>query len=63
MGEFDMPVILGDKFFGKVGSVGAGFNSGVDVGAEEGDEVKDGFRIVGNGLIRENRPFVIRDTD
>ena len=63
MGETDRPLVFRDKFFGKVCRAGAGFDGGVDVVAEGSDEAKDGFGIIGNGLIDENLPLWIHDAD
>jgi len=41
MGEFDLPALAGNEFFGKVGNTGAGFDSGGDVVAERGDNAED----------------------
>ena len=47
MGEFDVPVVLGDEFFGKVRYAHAGFNGGGDVVAEGSDEAKNGSKSLG----------------
>ena len=63
MGKFDVPVVLGNEFFDKVCRPDAGFDGNENVVAEGGDDTKDGFGIVGDGLIGENRPLLIHDAD
>ena len=46
VGEFDVPLVLSDEFFGKVGGTGARFDGSGDVVAEGSDDAKDGGRIV-----------------
>jgi hypothetical protein len=59
---------LRDKFFGTVllgvgGNTGAGFDGGGDVVAEGSDDAKNGFGIVGDGLISENFSLLVHDAD
>jgi hypothetical protein len=63
MGELDRPLTLNDQFLGKVCSSRAGFDGNVNMGTEGGNDSKDGFRTVLNGLIGENLPLLIHDTD
>jgi hypothetical protein len=63
MGKFDRPVVSHEEKFGELGTAGTGFDGGVNIRAEGGDDPKDGFGIVLDGLIGKKLPLLIHDTN
>jgi hypothetical protein len=55
--------VLCDKFFGKVGDTGTGFDGGMDVAAEGGDDLEYGVGIILDRLIGENLSLCVHDAD
>jgi hypothetical protein len=55
--------LLRDEFFSEVCDTGAGFDGGGHIRAEGSDDSKDGFGIVGDGLIGENLSLRVHDAD